>query len=153
VTVFFELRTLIAASVDAMFDLSLSVDAHVGSMADSGERAVVGVTHGLISLGEEVTWKARHFGLPFTMTSRITELERPRRFVDEQVHGPFQRFHHEHLFEPDDGSTLMIDRVNFDAPLGPLGRIAERAVLGSYLPKLIQDRNEYLKRTAETARP
>ena len=148
-TVCFELRTLIGASVDAVFDLSLSIDAHVGSMAESGERAVAGVTHGLIGLGEEVTWKARHFGLPFTMTSRITELERPLRFVDEQVRGPFRRFHHEHVFTADGESTVMVDRINFDAPLGPLGRIAERAVLSTYLPKLIQERNSYLKRIAE----
>ena len=148
-TVCFELRTLIGASVDAVFDLSLSIDAHVGSMAESGERAVAGVTHGLIGLGEEVTWKARHFGLPFTMTSRITELERPLRFVDEQVRGPFRRFHHEHVFTADGERTVMVDRINFDAPLGPLGRIAERAVLSTYLPKLIQERNSYLKRIAE----
>ena len=87
------------------------------------------------------------------MTSRITALERPHRFVDEQVRGPFQRFHHEHLFETDGDRTLMIDRINFDAPLGPVGRFVERALLGSYLVKLIRERNDYLKRTAETSHP
>ena len=99
----FECKTTIEASQPAVFDLSLSVDAHLESMAGSKERAIAGVTAGPIGLGEEVTWRAVHFGVPFRMTSRVTELERPRRFVDEQVRGPFHWFRHEHLF---DGNEL-----------------------------------------------
>ena len=72
----FECKTTIEASQTAVFDLSLSVDAHLESMAGSKERAIAGITAGSISLGEEVTWRAVHFGLPFRMTSRVTELER-----------------------------------------------------------------------------
>src|SRR5437667_12407456 len=35
----------------------------------------------LSSLGETVTWRARHFGVPWTVTSKITALDRPSRFV------------------------------------------------------------------------
>src|SRR5206468_5943881 len=101
------------------------------------EVAVAGVTRGRMRLNEEVTWRAWHFGVPWRMTSRITALERPSRFVDEQVRGPFARFRHEHVFEPVGGGTRMIDRVEFAAPLGLLGRIAERLVLGVYMRRLI----------------
>jgi ligand-binding SRPBCC domain-containing protein len=107
------------------------------------------VTTGRIGLGETVTWRATHFRIPFTMTSRVTELERPHRFVDEQVRGPFRSFHHEHLFEPADRGTRMLDVVRFEAPLGTIGRIVERAVLASYLQKLIAVRGEFLKAEAE----
>ena len=40
----------------------------------------------------------------------------------------------------------MHDVVEFEAPLGPLGRIAERIALASYLPKLIDQRNAELVR-------
>lgn len=83
------------------------------------------------------------------MTGRITELERPGRFVDQQQRGPFRRFRHEHVFEDVDGSTLMIDRVSFDAPLWVLGDVVEWAVLGRYLEKLIRERNGYLRLEAE----
>ncbi len=126
VTVELECTTVIGASPEAVFDLSLSVDAHLASMERSGERAVAGVTSGSIGLGQEVTWRAVHFGLPFRMTSRITELERPTRFVDSQVRGPFRWFRHEHLFEANDAGALMTDRVSFQAPVG-LGWVAERA--------------------------
>jgi ligand-binding SRPBCC domain-containing protein len=119
-------------------------------MAASGERAVGGVTSGRIGLGEEVTWKARHFGVPFTMTSRITELDRPTAFVDEQVRGPFTRWRHEHRFEPTATGTRMTDDVTFAAPCGPIGLIAERLVLATYLRRLIDVRNAHLVATART---
>jgi ligand-binding SRPBCC domain-containing protein len=118
-------------------------------MSASKERAIAGVTSGHIRLGETVTWRARHFGIPFTMTSKVTVLERPRRFVDEQVRGPFRSFHHEHLFERVDSGTRMIDCIRFDAPAGPIGRLVEWAVLASYLEKLIAVRAKYLKAEAE----
>jgi len=145
----FECRTTIEASQPEVFDLSLSVDAHLESMAGSKEQATAGVTTGSIGLGEEVTWRAVHFGLPFRMTSRITELERPTRFVDEQVHGPFRWFRHEHLFQANDAGTLMIDRVSFAAPVPGLGWAVERALLGGYMQALIDERGTYLKRAAE----
>ncbi len=119
----FECSMTIRASPEVVFDLSLSVDAHLESMAGSREQATAGVTTGMIGLGEEVTWRAVHFGIPFRMTSRVTELESPVRFVDEQVRGPFQWFRHEHLFEARGTGTLMTDRVSFQAPVvwGGLG--------------------------------
>lgn len=73
-----------------LFGISLDIDAHAASMSQSGERAVDGVTAGRIALGQTVTWQARHFGIWFTMTSKITDLEEPIRFVDQQVSGPFR---------------------------------------------------------------
>lgn len=146
--VHFECSTVVAADPGTVFDLALDIDAHTESLARSGERAVGGVTAGRIGLGEEVTWRAVHFGLPFTMTSRVTELERPLRFVDEQVRGPFRSFRHEHLFEAAGSGTLMTDRITLAAPLWLLGAVVERAVLGSYLRTLIEERNAYLKEAA-----
>jgi ligand-binding SRPBCC domain-containing protein len=115
------------------------------------ERAVAGVMAGRIGLNEEVTWRATHFGIPFTMTNRVTALDRPWRFVDEQVRGPFRLFHHEHVFEPRGSGTVMIDRVSVSAPLGPLGWAAERVALGGYMCRLIETRASFLKVAAERA--
>lgn len=129
-------------SAAELFRVSLSIDAHVASMADSGERAVAGVTSGAIGFGETVTWRARHFGMWFTMTSRISELDAPRRFVDEQVHGPFRVFRHEHLFAEIGGRTRMTDTLTVGSPV--FGRLVERLVLVPYLRRLIAQRNAHL---------
>jgi ligand-binding SRPBCC domain-containing protein len=105
--------------------------------------------HHLVNAINPITYSR----VPITTTSRITELERPTRFVDEQVRGPFRSFHHEHLFTPAGaGITVMVDRVHFDAPLGVVGRLAELAVLDRYLQRLIDTRNAFLKDAAERNR-
>jgi ligand-binding SRPBCC domain-containing protein len=136
--------TRVACARERLFDLSLSIDAHVASMADSGERAVDGVTSGTIGLGESVTWRARHFGVRWTMTSRITAFQRPYRFVDEQVRGPFRSFHHEHLFAADGDGTVMTDIVTLRSPL--FGAVVEPLLLRPYLRRLIRARNAALAR-------
>lgn len=148
----FEVITAIAAPPQRVFDVSLAVDVHTASMADSGERAIDGVTSGRMKLGDTVTWQARHFGVHWRMTSLISDWEPPWYFVDEQVTGPFKRWGHAHHFEPDgDGGTVMRDMIDFVAPLGPLGVVAEFVVLNRYMPRLIRIRNVYVKVAAETA--
>jgi ligand-binding SRPBCC domain-containing protein len=145
-----ELVTTVAAPAQLVFDLSCDIGTHVGSMAASGERAVAGVTSGLISLGEQVTWQARHFGIRWRMTSVISAHQRPHRFVDEMVRGPFARWYHEHRFitEPG-GRTRMVDLVDYAAPAGPLGRLVDALILRRYLRRLLQRRNEHIRRLAE----
>jgi ligand-binding SRPBCC domain-containing protein len=143
-SVSFVCRTESALPREQLFDLARSIDAHVDSQAGAGERAVAGVTSGLIGEGQHVTWRARHFGVPLRMTSRITSLEFPERFVDEQVRGPFMTFRHVHEFEATDRGSIMTDRVEFTAPFGPLGGLLEKLVLRRYLERLIAVRGLYL---------
>ncbi|MFC4395109.1 SRPBCC family protein [Arthrobacter sedimenti] len=143
-TASFTCRTESQLPVEQLFDLARSIDLHVDSQKDSGERAVAGVTSGLIGEGQEVTWRAKHFGIPLTMTSRVTHLDFPRSFTDEQVKGPFKAFRHVHEFEPTAAGSIMTDRVEFTAPLGVLGRGVERLILRRYLERLIRDRGSFL---------
>lgn len=139
-----ELVTEIPSSPEACFELSLSVDAHQASMSDSGERVVEGVKSGVMRLGDTVTWRARHFGIPFTMTSVISEFDAPRRFVDEQTSGPFRRWWHEHRFDAIPSGTLMTDVVEFESPGGPVGRTVNRILLTRYMTRLLARRNAWL---------
>lgn len=138
------LTTSIPAPARECFDLSLSVDAHTRSMAHSNERIVAGVRAGVMRLGDTVTWRARHFGVAFTMTSRITEYDAPHHFVDEQASGPFRHWSHRHVFAEDDGVTLMTDVVEFASPLGPVGRAVDALFLTGYLRRLLIKRNRWL---------
>ena len=148
---FLVLKTKIEAPPERCFDLSRDLDLHIESMQSSNERAVAGRTSGLIELDETVTWEGRHFGRTWRMTSRIGEFEPPRRFVDEMVEGPFRRYRHEHEFLPMADGTLLVDRVDFAAPLGPLGKVAEVVFLKRYLTRLLVDRNRLIKARAELA--
>jgi ligand-binding SRPBCC domain-containing protein len=144
------LETLISAPAGRCFDLARSVDLHMGSMAHTQERAIDGVTSGLMGPGDTVTWEARHFGLRWRLTSHITDFDAPHSFADQQVRGPFAGFRHVHTFTPQpDGGTLMTDEFVYRAPLGPLGVLADRLFLAQYMRRLLTERNTYLKHVAE----
>lgn len=138
------------AAVEALFDVSLSIDAHMDAFATSRESAIAGVTSGQIGLGETVTWRARHFGFWFVMTSQITALERTSRFVDEQVDGPFRMFVHEHRFRREGKKTIMTDIVTVASPV--FGLLVDRMILAPYLRRMITRRNAHLLRALDADR-
>ena len=143
--------TDIGAPPQRCFDLARSVDAHVESATATRERAVAGVTTGLLGAGDEVTWRARHLGVNQLFVSRITAFDPPHRFQDSMVRGAFAHFVHEHVFVVGPGGgTQMVDVVDYAAPWGPLGRLAERLFLTAYLTRFLQRRAQVLKRLAES---
>jgi ligand-binding SRPBCC domain-containing protein len=142
----------INAPATTVFDLKLDVDVHAASVAASRETATTSTGRRRLALGDEVTFRARHFGVQWRMTSRITEYDRPGRFVDEQARGPFRALRHEHRFQDlGDGRTRMTDRMTIEVPFGPLGRLVSRALLAPYLKRLLTRRAAHIRHLAETS--
>jgi len=144
------LETSIDAPPERVFDLARSIDAHQDSARGTSERAIAGVTSGLIGPEEEVTWEARHFGITQRLRVKITHFDRPRHFQDVMLKGAFSHMQHDHRFESREGKTVMTDRFEFQSPLGFLGRIIDRLVLVGYMRRFIVKRNAILKQTAES---
>ncbi len=142
------LETRIAAPARRCFFLALSIDLHMQSTAGTRERAVAGVTTGLIGNGESVTWRGRHFGLMLQHTSKITQYEPPTFFQDVMIAGLFKSFEHDHRFQEKNGETVMKDELRFSAPFGVLGLMAERLVLRNYLTCFLLERNKVVKQVA-----
>lgn len=155
-----DLTTIINAPIERVFDLARSIDAHMESTSKTNEVAIAGVTTGLISMGQEVTWQATHFGIKQRLKVQITEFDRPVLFVDEMVFGAFKSMKHTHRFEEITAQTnaqpsmqtRMIDELEFRAPLGMLGTIAERVFLTRYMQRFLIERNAVLKELAESER-
>jgi ligand-binding SRPBCC domain-containing protein/adenylate kinase family enzyme len=145
-----ELQTLIGASRERVFDLARSIEVHQDSTAGTDERAVAGVTSGLIGLGEEVTWEARHLGVRQRLRVKLTAFERPHWFQDAMLQGAFARMQHDHRFEERNGQTLMSDRFEFASPFGPLGRLVDWLFLTRYMRSFLLQRNARLKQIAES---
>jgi ligand-binding SRPBCC domain-containing protein len=144
-----KLDTLISADLQTCFDASRSIDAHAQSMAGSQEKPVAGRTSGLIGLHETVTWRAKHFGIWWQLTSRITQMDPPNSFTDQIVKGPFARMHHKHSFVPQGKHTLMIDEFNYASPLGKLGKFADWLFVERYMRRLLSQRNEWIRKYCE----
>src|SRR5512134_1570751 len=68
---------------------------------------------GPVRSGILMDYRLRLHGFPIRWRSEITAWEPPHRFVDEQRHGPYRRWVHEHIFENSKGGTLAVDRVEY----------------------------------------
>jgi len=66
--------------------------------------------------GALIDYRLRVHGLPLGWRTRIKEWKPPHRFVDEQIHGPYLQWIHEHTFEERGGGTLTRDRVLYAVP-------------------------------------
>jgi len=146
--------TTINAPIERCFDLARSVEVHLAGNIHWGEQAVAtaGVTSGLVSLGQRVTWRAKHFGLWQTLTSEITAMEPPGYFQDTMIHGAFRSMKHDHFFRSlSSGNTEMKDVFCFAAPFPGLGLLAEALVLRRYMRALLHERNMALKQIAESS--
>jgi ligand-binding SRPBCC domain-containing protein len=145
-----EISTLISAPRDRVFDLARSIDAHQDSTEGTQERAIAGVTSGLIGLNDQVTWEARHLGLRQRLTVRVTAFDRPQHFQDVMVTGAFKSMKHDHEFFEHPMGTRMVDRFEFQSPLGILGRAVDQLFLRAYMKRFLVHRNGILKRLAES---
>jgi ligand-binding SRPBCC domain-containing protein len=144
------LRTTIEAPVQRCFDLARSVDFHVHSAASTKEEAIAGITEGLLNKGQEVAWRARHFGLWWKLRVRITAFNPPSYFQDAMVSGPFRHFTHDHNFEATSSGTLMTDRISFSSPVPLLRDLLDRFLICGHLERFVRARNLKIKAAAES---
>lgn len=142
-------ETYVAASPEVCFDMARDIGLHERTCLNTREKAVAGRMQGLIELDETVTFEATHLCVRQRLTSKIVEFERPRRFVDEMQRGAFKRMRHLHLFEPEDGGTRMVDVLDFQSPLGPIGWLVDTLFLAGYMRRFVKRRNAELKREIE----
>ncbi|WP_226679959.1 SRPBCC family protein [Sutcliffiella horikoshii] len=144
-----EHRQFIKAPVEICFDLARNVDIHTQTTSKTKERAVAGVTEGLLEQGDFVTWEAIHFGIKQMLTAKVTLMEPPHKFVDVMVNGAFQSFTHTHQFFEADGGTIMVDNFQYKSPFGLIGVTADKLFLERYMRGFIISRAKELKRIAE----
>jgi ligand-binding SRPBCC domain-containing protein len=149
-----EIDISILAPVAICFDAARNIDLHVRSMSRTKEKVVAGVSGGLIEAGQEVTWEARHFFVRQRLAVRITVFDPPRHFRDSQIAGPFRRMDHDHFFFPmeNGAATRMVDRFDYESPLGWLGRLADILFLERYMRRLLETRNRTVQEAAIRAR-
>ena len=143
-----KLETKINQTPEICFDLSRSIDLHMESAISTDEKAIEGVTSGLMSLDDEVLWEAKHFGISWNLRVKISKFDRPNYFQDSQVEGIFKFFNHDHFFIEENGATLMKDEFHFECPFGIAGYFADPIVTG-HMKKFLSNRNQIIKKVAE----
>lgn len=94
-----------------------------------------------MQVGQLIDYKLKIHGIPLKWQSEISAWEPPFRFVDQQMRGPYKKWHHEHTFEEHPQGTLVRDRVEYAVPGGWL---IHRFFVKGDLEKIFQFRHETL---------
>lgn len=76
--------------------------------------------------------EGRVLGIRTTFVVRVTEMQRPSRYVDEATHPAFRTLRHRHEFFEVDGGTLMRDTLEYESRFG--------AVAGWFLKRFVRRR-------------
>jgi len=97
-------------------------------------------------VGTLIEYRLTLHRVPVSWLTRIEEWVPGERFVDAQIHGPYELWHHTHEFEADGDDTLMRDTVRYALPYGPLGEVARRAIVARDLKRIFDYRAEALRR-------
>jgi ligand-binding SRPBCC domain-containing protein len=92
--------------------------------------------------GALIDYRLRLRFIPIRWRTRIAVWEPPRRFVDEQLRGPYRLWIHEHTFEEDGDGTLCGDFVRYAVPFGAL---ANRLLVARDVRKIFAYRERRLK--------
>ena len=78
--------------------------------------------------GLEIEYRLRLFGIPLSWKTEITAYDPPKYFIDEAIQSPYQFWRHHHSFRETSEGTVVADRVEYDLPLGLIGRAAHGLV-------------------------
>ena len=90
--------------------------------------------HGGIADGSRLTFEVRRGPLKTRWEALHRDFVEGEQFTDVQVAGPFRRWEHTHQVAPNgDRKAMLIDRVEYALPLGPLGAVAA----GGYARKMM----------------
>lgn len=90
--------------------------------------------------GALIDHQIRLFGFPMRWRTVIEEFIPGQRFVDRQLKGPYKLWHHTHEFHETSEGTVMIDRVRYLMPLGPIGSLARRMFVSGMLERIFDYR-------------
>lgn len=84
--------------------------------------------------------------VPLKWRTRITHVEINKSFTDFQDKGPYIYWKHFHEFIPNKGGVLMKDTVDYELPLGFLGRMAHRVFVKKKLADIFDFRYGVLEK-------
>ena len=101
-------------------------------------------------LGTQAIIETKIFGpINAQIVAQHTVYEPPRLFEDVQVKGPFRSWRHRHIIEPHAEGAVLRDEIDYEPPVGFLGRAVAPILLQGRLQKLFDYRHDVTRRWCE----
>ncbi|MBA3441262.1 MAG: SRPBCC family protein [Pyrinomonadaceae bacterium] len=103
-----------------------------------------------LHVGAEVIIETRIFGLlPARWVAEHTAYDPPHMFEDVQISGPFRQWRHRHLVQSHAEGALLRDEIEYEPPLGFLGRLAAPFVITPRLQRIFTYRHRVTREWCE----
>ena len=134
-------ESIIPAPVEAVFGFHERPDA-LARLTPPWERVTVIQPPTSLEVGTVVILRQRLGPLPITIVAEHVAYEKNVRFEDVMRKGPFRRWHHKHLFFPHPEGCRLRDEIEYEAPLGPLGRAVDGLLVRPRLQRMFDYRHE-----------
>lgn len=104
-------------------------------ISEVGSRAIIDTS----ILGPiKVRWIAEH-----------TRYEAPHLFEDVQIKGPFRSWRHRHIITKHPEGAMLRDEIDYEPPLGPLGKLVAPWLVEPRLRKLFEYRHQVTRQASE----
>lgn len=85
--------------------------------------------------------------IPMKWTTKIGDVQAPKKFVDTQLKGPYALWEHTHNFKEVPNGVQMTDVVNYALPMGFLGTFAHAIFVKKRLSDIFDYRYKILEKT------
>jgi ligand-binding SRPBCC domain-containing protein len=140
----------IAAPIARVFAFHESPDA-LARLTPPWEKVEIEESSGSIRPGSRVVVKTRFGPFRLRLVAEHTEYDPPNLFADRQVSGPFASWYHRHLFRRDGvDATILRDEIEYQLPLGSLGRLLGGRMIEGKLRRMFDYRHEQTKKIVES---
>lgn len=139
----------IAAPPAAVFAFHESPEA-LEQLIPPWENMRVAESDGSLEPGSRVILRGWVGPLPVKWVAVHTEYEPPHLFADRQESGPFAKWYHRHrILDDGEGGTLLRDEVEYEPPLGAVGRWLGGWFVRRKLQRMFDYRHETTRRLIE----
>lgn len=96
-----------------------------------------------------INYKLKIHGVPVKWKTLISEWKDNELFVDEQLKGPYSKWHHLHTFEPVPGGCLLRDEVTYRVPASLFGKLLLGSWIASDVEKIFSFRQKRIEELSQ----
>ena len=145
----FVMESVIAATPERVFAFHEAAGA-LKSLIPPWEKVCVESGGGSLLPGSRVILKTYLGPIPLRWIAEHTSYDPPHMFADRQVSGPFAKWEHTHRFLDDgQGGTILRDEVDYEVPLGAIGRVIGGGFVRRKLQKMFAYRHQKTREAVE----
>lgn len=145
----FEKQSVIKASPRRVFEFHEQPDV-LSLLTPPSENARVIQSAKISEVGTQAIIETRILGpIKTRWVAEHTVYDPPHMFEDIQVKGPFRSWRHRHVVEPNADGAILRDEIDYEPPLGLLGRLLAPVLIQKRLQKLFDYRHEVTRNWCE----